>query len=59
MIEPDAHPAHPLPSRARTYVNAEGFQAVAVSNIDGDSTLDVWAINDENDLENVVNDVRE
>ena len=38
-------------------VSANGFKAVAIGNIDGDSTCDVWMIDDQKNLKNVTNDV--
>ena len=38
-------------------VSATGFIAVAIGNIDGDATCDVWTINEQKVLTNVVNDV--
>ncbi len=38
-------------------VSATGFTAVAIANIDGDATCDVWTINEEKVLTNVTNDV--
>lgn len=34
-----------------------GFMAVAIGNIDGDATCDVWTINEQKVLTNVTNDV--
>ena len=38
-------------------VSATNFVAVAIGNIDGDPTCDVWTINEEKVLTNVTNDV--
>jgi type IV pilus assembly protein PilA len=38
-------------------VSPTGFTAVAIGNIDGDATCDVWTINEDKVLTNVVNDV--
>ncbi len=38
-------------------VSATEFVAVAIGNIDGDSTCDVWTIDQDKVLKNVVNDV--
>jgi len=38
-------------------VAATAFTAVAIGNIDGDATCDVWTINDQKVLTNVTNDV--
>jgi len=38
-------------------VSATGFTAVAIGNIDGDATCDVWTIDDQKVLKNVTNDV--
>lgn len=39
------------------YVSPTGFKAVATGNIDGDATCDVWTIDENKTLVNVVNDV--
>lgn len=59
VIESTKQPPEALPPGVESYVNAEGFRAVAVGNIDGDPTLDVWVIDHENRLENVINDIVE
>ena len=38
-------------------VSATGFTAVAIANIDGDATCDVWTIDEKKVLSNVTNDV--
>ena len=38
-------------------VTSSGFLAVAIANIDGDPTCDVWTIDDQKTLTNVINDV--
>ncbi|RMH06731.1 MAG: prepilin-type N-terminal cleavage/methylation domain-containing protein [Nitrospirae bacterium] len=38
-------------------VSPTGFTAVAIGNIDGDPTCDVWTINEQKTLVNVINDV--
>jgi type IV pilus assembly protein PilA len=38
-------------------VSSSGFKAVAIGNIDGDSTCDVWTIDENKNLVNVTNDV--
>ncbi len=38
-------------------VSATGFTAVAIGNIDGDATCDVWTIDEKKVLRNVTNDV--
>ena len=38
-------------------VSATGFTAVAIGNVDGDATCDVWTIDDQKVLTNVTNDV--
>ena len=38
-------------------VSPSSFVAVAIGNIDGDSTCDVWTINEDKVLKNVTNDV--
>jgi len=38
-------------------VSATAFTAVAIGNIDGDATCDIWTINDQKVLINVTNDV--
>ncbi len=39
------------------HVSQTGFTAAATGNIDGDSTCDVWTIDDKKTLQNVTNDV--
>ena len=46
-----------LPKGVKAKATDIGFIAVAVGNIDDDPTLDVWTINDRNDLKNLVDDV--
>lgn len=46
-----------MPKGVKSIVSNSAFTAVAVGNIDGDPTLDVWTINDQKELVNVVNDV--
>lgn len=48
-----------LPGGISTTMTSEGYTALAVSNIDRDDTLDVWAISENKHLRNLVNDVRE
>ncbi|MBI3179489.1 MAG: DUF4190 domain-containing protein [Deltaproteobacteria bacterium] len=55
----DKAPVLPLPPGVESYVGQDSFRAVAVGNIDNDSTPDVWAIDDQNMLENVINDVED
>jgi len=38
-------------------VSSSGFKAVAIGNIDGDPTCDVWTIDENKNLVNVTNDV--
>ena len=38
-------------------VSSSGFKAAAIGNIDGDATCDVWTIDDQKNLVNVINDV--
>ncbi len=38
-------------------VSASGFTAVAIANLDGDATCDVWTIDEKKTLLNVTNDV--
>ena len=46
-----------MPSMAESFVNDDGFQIVAVGNIDNDDTLDVWIMNDSKNLTNIIDDV--
>ncbi len=59
VLAPDRAPREELPLDVESRVDDEEFQAVAVTNLDGDETLDVWVINDENELVNLSNDVAE
>lgn len=47
------------PALFRRFYNPppDGFVAVAAGNIDGDSKLDIWVIDDQNRMENVVSDL--
>ncbi|MDF1566348.1 MAG: hypothetical protein P1V51_25175 [Deltaproteobacteria bacterium] len=49
----------PLPADLQTGVSPEGFLAAAVANLDGDATLDVWIIDQDRNLQNLVDDVHE
>jgi hypothetical protein len=55
-IQPQIGGPFALPPDIKPEVSETGFTAVAVGNIDGDNTLDVWTINDSKILENVRND---
>ena len=46
-----------LPSETVPFVENDKYLAVAVGNIDSDPTLDVWAINQDGNLQNLINDV--
>lgn len=46
-----------LPSGITVGANDISFTAVAVGNIDDDSTLDIWSINDSKVLNNLSNDI--
>jgi len=39
------------------YGSEHGYAAVAVGNLDSDATLDIWVINEKDELVNAVNDV--
>ncbi len=45
------------PASTLDNVTSNGFMAVAIANIDGDPTCDVWTIDDQKTLTNVINDV--
>jgi len=45
------------PEEARPYVTTDSFMAVAVGDLDSDQTLDVWVIDDNKSLQNVVDDL--
>ena len=45
-----------IPKDILSYADTNGFQAVAVGNIDRDPTLDVWRINENKEIKNIVND---
>jgi type IV pilus assembly protein PilA len=48
-----------IPPNIKAYVHENKFQAIAVGNLDSDPTLDVWVIDQNKNLKNVVNDVME
>jgi len=58
-IQPDITQPYSLPAGLAPAVNDWGFTAVAVGNIDCDTVLDIWTINDAKVFENLVNDVVE
>ena len=49
----------PYEARLETYVRDGQFKAAALSNVDGDSTLDIWTIDETGTLVNVSDDVNE
>jgi hypothetical protein len=57
VIQPTLGGPYQLPPGVKSEVTAKGFTIIAVGNIDGDPTLDVWMINDAKILKNLVNDV--
>lgn len=56
VIQPEQGGPYSLPAGVKTYVNEEGFQAVAVANLDDDAQLDVWAVNQDKELVHVRDD---
>jgi len=58
-IQPDITQPYSLPAGLAPAVDFLDFTAVAVGNIDCDTVLDVWTINDAKVIENLVNDVVE
>lgn len=47
-----------LPPGIKPIIEKDKFLIVAVGNIDGDSTLDVWSIDENKELKNLVDDVK-
>jgi type IV pilus assembly protein PilA len=47
------------PEDAQSYVRDDAFRLVAVGNLDSDDTLDVWVIDENNELVNTSNDITE
>ena len=52
----DAAPV-PLPDQIKPFVEKDKFKIAAVANIDTDSFLDVWIINEKGKLKNIQDDV--
>ena len=48
-----------LPPGVNSYADQNGYQIVAVGDIDLDDTVDVWTINDQKELRNLANDIKE
>jgi type IV pilus assembly protein PilA len=59
VIDASVGGPYSLPPDVEAFVDDFTFQAVAVGNIDPDDTLDVWTIDQDKTLKNVVNDVEE
>ena len=57
ILQPEVGGPYQLPSEVETYVTDEEFVAVAVGNIDEDDELDVWTIDQDKNLVNVIDDV--
>jgi len=51
--------ASPLPAGVKTFVENQSFLAVAAGNIDNDSTLDIWTVNEAKEIKNIQNDLME
>jgi type IV pilus assembly protein PilA len=49
----------PCPPGIYTTANKDSFTVAACGNVDNDTTIDVWTINDQKKLKNVVDDVKE
>ena len=49
----------PCPPGIVTHADKDSFTVAACGNVDNDTTVDVWTINDAKKLKNVVDDVRE
>lgn len=58
IIKPSPKYNCPIPPTQPKSANNLSFQIFAVGNIDNDSTLDVWSIDEKGNLENLVDDVR-
>lgn len=57
VVQPFAGPSYQLPEGIDAYVDENGFKAIAVGNIDADPDLDVWVIDQDKNLTNVINDL--
>jgi ankyrin repeat protein len=56
VIQPQLGGPYQLPPGIKAEVSAKGFVIFAVGNIDDDPTLDVWTINEKNELKHLVDD---
>ncbi len=58
-IQADKGGPYDLPSGFKAFVDNENFLAVAVGNIDSDETVDLWTIDQNRLLRNVIDDLTE
>jgi hypothetical protein len=56
-LQPAKGARYSLPEGIAPRVDERGFVVVAVGNLDSDPTLDVWTMDQDRDLVNVVNDM--
>jgi ankyrin repeat protein len=57
VIQPKLGGSYKLPQGIKSEIMAQGFTIIAVTNLDDDPTLDVWAINEKKELKNLSDDV--
>jgi len=58
VIKPPTDANCTLPPGIKPFVSKDRFLIVAVGNIDNDTTLDVWSIDEKGNLKNLVDDVK-
>jgi type IV pilus assembly protein PilA len=56
VIAPTQGEAQGLPEEVETYAREQSFQAAAIGNLDSDDTVDVWIIDQENQLQQLSDD---
>jgi hypothetical protein len=49
----------PCPPEVKTITSKDSFTVAACGNLDSDSTIDVWTINDAGELTNIIDDVKD
>lgn len=59
LADDSVQPPAPLENPEPSHASADAYRAVATGNLDGDPTLDIWAIDHTGDLQHVVDDVDE
>lgn len=59
VFSPDAYsPNHPCPPGVVSTATKDSFTVAACGNVDNDTTVDVWTINDRKQLRNIIDDVK-